>query len=433
MKILRRRPYSLLLLALVACGHEVPRKQATPPTAGSLKELWSQLEAIEMVPQKGSLMAMLSVADLPRKAWDLSDQACRRPREHGPLDAHALSTIEIEFEAGPRQILFQAPRPGKSTVILVHGLFDSKYAGYIETTAALLLEHGYGIVAPDMRWHGCRFADAPPSLGPKEADDLATIARWLQARHPASDIGLIGFSLGAMSVSHALARDDAEDLFVAGGVVFSPPGNLEYTVDWLDRRLSDLYSFAFRGWLKKRMSAAQISCRRGAEFRSAVDWLALQAGYTSTREFLSDVDLRTILPRISRPLQVYTSDDDPYFTAASGAYLTLAATDSCYVNVQSTPYGGHIAHAVVDANWFAASLLTFFASSSQLDCGNAKLWAKTHFSPDRKMQGKLHAHSQALASLTVRHSNDPPRPRVSCSVQPTVPSLLSAERKGTRR
>lgn len=358
-----------LMSVLVACQLANPTSaELDQPPPPQTDELWQRLGALEMVPRSGLTRAMLRVADLPRKAWDLSDRACDRPPHHPLLDEYGMVLENIDLGAGPRPVLFRAPEPGKGTIVLVHGLFDSKYAGYLTTTATLLLEHGYGVLVPDMRWHGCRMDDSPPSLGPQEAQDLAVLSRWVRTHHPDSKVGLVGFSLGALLVGHALALDDAEDLFAAGGIGFSPPGDLEYTLDWLDRRPADVYALAFRNWIKRRMRDAEIPWRRGSEFRNAIEWLAHRWKYAGSADFLSNVDLAGVLPRVSRPLQLYVSADDPYFTPAAAQHVQSARAGNICVNVQITPFGGHIGHAIVDPDWFSASILTFFAASAKLSC-----------------------------------------------------------------
>lgn len=343
---------------------------AKAPSRVSMTELTRRLVAVPMRPQRSSFSAMIAVGELWRKFVAPAERSCRPPLRGRWADL-GVGTEWIELSGERQAILYRAPRRGRHTIILVHGLFDSKYSRYLEVTADILISQGYGVVVPDMRGHGCRFADSPPSLGLHEAEDLVGLATWIQARRPASKIGLVGFSLGALSVLHALAHPEAASRFVAGAVVLCPPGDLEVAITRLDRRPGDIFGSAFRRWLRPILRRWRVTRRYGAEFRSAVEWLAVYWGYENSGDFLAAVSPGTALPRVARPLVIYAAYDDPFFGGEGVAYLS-AAPRSCFVRVHPTAAGGHLGHLLMDPAWFATSLRTFFASSTDVTCTDAQ-------------------------------------------------------------
>lgn len=360
-----RRMFGRIMEVMVSMLLEVGapeehRDAASAPM--SMAAFWRRLEAIEMHPRRSSFNAMLAVAELGRKLVAPAEKSCHPPRR-GRWDRLGVSIEWIDIEGELRPILYRAPLPGRRIVILVHGLFDSKYSRYLETTAALLIEQGHGVAIPDMRGHGCRFFDSPPSLGPREAQDLVDLAAWIQDRVPDGEIGLVGFSLGALSVIHALAHPSAAQRFIAGGVVFCPPGDLGVAIARLDRRPGDIYSGIFRRWLRPLLRRWKIVGQHGANFRDAIDWLAAHWGYKSTSDFIAAVNAASQFPRVSRPLAIYAAYDDPFFQPEAISHLSTAPRSS-FVRLLPTKTGGHLGHLLVDPAWFTASLHAFFTTSN---------------------------------------------------------------------
>jgi predicted alpha/beta-fold hydrolase len=360
----------LFLHILVACRPEISLDLVAPTgSPRTPSDFWLHLGAIALQKKQPSWMAMLTMAHLARKRRDQGDGACGPPPGRDP--AEGAHRVLIDLDHRPRPVLFYPPRPGRPTVILVHGLFDSKYTRYMEKFAHVLIEGDFGVLIPDMRWHGCRFRDSLPTLGHGEAEDLAELSRWVQSRHPTSAIGLIGFSLGALYVIHALARDDAPRLFAAGGIAFSPPGNLHDTLTWLDRPDADFYARLFRGWLSSRMRASQIEPGK-TPFRSLLARLAQEQGRADPSALLAEADPAAHLARVSRPLYLVSALDDPYFTGETVQYLQRAAASSACVRVKATEAGGHIGHLAAYPGWTRQTILEFFNHAASMSCAGKR-------------------------------------------------------------
>jgi predicted alpha/beta-fold hydrolase len=264
--------------------------------------------------------------------------------------------------------------------MVVHGLYDSKRTRYVEITAAALADAGFGVLAPDMRWHGCLLAKSwLPTLGVEEGADLAAWARWLHARQPDHAVGVVGFSLGALDALHAVGGRDGE-VFDAGVIAVSPPAALGRTLErfdtrayWRDRGALVLIDRFFRRTLERRMR--DLGLDPGAQpFAELLAWRAAQApprfGLTPARL----IELADPVPKIAaarRPLLLISDRIDPVFSGASVAELARAAAGNRWAHLVETPYGGHIGHPGTYPQWFAEVLVRFFSAAPEVAAADA--------------------------------------------------------------
>ncbi|MBL8657558.1 MAG: alpha/beta fold hydrolase [Altererythrobacter sp.] len=102
-------------------------------------------------------------------------------------------------------------------VILLHGLFSSAEMNWLKFGhAATIAAQGYEVLMPDLRAHGASAAPHDPAAYPPDVlvRDLAALVEHLAL----TDYDLGGFSLGARTVLHAVAKGVVEPrrLVVAG-------------------------------------------------------------------------------------------------------------------------------------------------------------------------------------------------------------------------
>lgn len=292
----------------------------------------------------------------------------------------------------PLHAYFHRPRPGMPTIIVVHGLYDSKHSRFVRFTAELLAAQGFGVLAPDMRWHGCLLRWLP-TLGIEEGQDLVAWREWLRTQAPESPVGLIGFSLGALDVVRALALDARGEIFRAGGIVISPPASLPLTLV----RLDDPPSFADHGGLlfirdyfltslRRRMRTlaagpagpAGITApdpRSERPFADFLVWLARQPLFppgTTPESLLGLADPRPQLARIRRPLVLVASRRDPIFSELAFLDLQAAAAGNPSLHFLATTDGGHIGQLGTYPRWTAELLNRFFLASPGVADGSPR-------------------------------------------------------------
>lgn len=333
-------------------------------------ELWQLLASLPRdQAASGPLRSTLRVAsgDLRQKVLD------QRPKAAGdgspPAGFERLADVAGDEGGLPLCALARAPRDGRPILFVLHGLFDSKMSAYVRVVAELLARFGYGVVCPDLRWHGCHLAGGSlTTLGLEEAEDVRRWARWVRGRYPDHDLGLVGFSLGALTTIHALAADD-ESLFAAGGVAIAPPGDLGRILESLER--TDWYrGFAgavaagFRFTLRWRDERLDLDRRR--PISDALRLVARQHGDHSPEAFLAAADPRGALARVRRPLLLLSTLDDPVFPGPTAAEISAAAAPLPWVEHLVSPEGGHLGQLILYPRWIAALLLGFFARSPEI-------------------------------------------------------------------
>ncbi len=347
--------------------------QTGPP--GSLAELWDGLRAFDCsATAVGGVRATLGAVrgDVLRKQLD------QRPRWAGrgpaPPGFTELDGIEVEAGRAPLHALFRAPEAGRPVIFVLHGLYDSKQSGYVRRTAEWLAGLGYGVVAPDLRWHG-RLLDLEhlPTVGLLEAQDLAAWSRWLRARHPGHPHGLLAFSLGTLTAAHALGSPEAASRFASGGVLVSPPGPLAEALGLLDTvpllarpTGRGLVPFLFRFVLRERLRRLGLGAARRLPFATFLEELSRRRPLgeaLAPDEILARGDHLPALARAARPLLLLSADDDPIFPRPAPARLAEAAAGNDRVHVLRSPCGGHLGLLVTQGQWFSDVVARFFACS----------------------------------------------------------------------
>ena len=362
-------------LVLGACSSlkPLPEAKAVPcEQAGSpLASLWAALRGIPVpdVTKSGFSSTVRVVSgDLGRKDRD------QRPGDacggDVPAGFELLRGVETGSGAPPLHALYRAPAAGKPIVVLVHGLYDSKFSQYVLVTAVALARDGFGVLAPDMRWHGCLLSSRwLPTLGVAEAADLEAWARHLHSTVPGHAVALVGFSLGGLDVLHAAALPAAPEVFDGGVVAVCPPATLERTLQALDspspfadHGFNSVVHSKFTGYLKSRLTALAVPVEPKTSFMALLGWLAAEVhtpGSDPAKSFLEAADPVEGLKRVRTPLLVLVAADDPIIPDSSAFALQRASRENDRILVIETKHGGHLGQVAVYPEWFVTVLETF--------------------------------------------------------------------------
>ena len=119
------------------------------------------------------------------------------------------------------------PSRNRAAVIALHGTASNR-AG-VAAHARLLVRHGYGVLALDLRGHG-ESDGRSTSAAWKLDDDLDAAIAWLSRRGDVDDrrVGALGVSLGGEVALQAAARRTELRAIVAEGVIGSEPTDLRH-------------------------------------------------------------------------------------------------------------------------------------------------------------------------------------------------------------
>ncbi len=358
-----------------------PPRPDHPQAATTAAALWASLAASNPVPaaeesayRSTSRMILGGLGGKVRQ--QRAAQACRN---QPPPGFSLLAGVPIEG-APPLFAYRYAGLPDLPVVVVLHGLYDSKNTRYVTRTATWLAAQGFGVVVPDLRWHGCLLDEKwLPSLGFFEGPDLLAWGRWLAAQEPDRPLALVGFSLGGLDVIHALAQPGADAVFRGGGVAISPPAALSRTLASLDRpsHLADrgLLTLIDRGF--KRFMATRLRDQRiavppqlaGRPFAVILDHV-LRARFgplgVNPEMLYAMTDPAPRLAATRRPLLVLTSENDPLFGPTVAVELERSAAGNPWVHTITTPYGGHIGQPGLYPAWFATLLDRFLRQSAAI-------------------------------------------------------------------
>ena len=100
------------------------------------------------------------------------------------------------------------------TLVFVHGIDSVRSGRNAVRLASMMTERGFNVLMFDLRGHGSSDGDRV-SGGDHERQDVLAAFDFLQERGvPLSDVGVLGFSMGAGTAALALAETPSIDAFV---------------------------------------------------------------------------------------------------------------------------------------------------------------------------------------------------------------------------
>ena len=117
-----------------------------------------------------------------------------------------------------------AATPNAPTVLLAHGLQDSKWT--LLRLIPWLHEAGYNVMAFDFRGHG-QSDKRPTTVGREEVLDVQAALGWLEAEGAGDQVAALGQSLGAAALVNTAAIDDRLDALVLDSL-FAEWKNVDY-------------------------------------------------------------------------------------------------------------------------------------------------------------------------------------------------------------
>ena len=212
---------------------------------------------------------------------------------------------------------------GGRPLVLLHGLFSSAYMNWLKWGhAEVIAKQGYEVLMPDLRAHGD--SAAPHEPGSYPSDVLVRDLAALVGHFGLSDFDLGGFSLGARTVLHAIAKGAVTpQRLIVGGMGVA----------------------GLTEWEKRAAHFARIIDEFDAIPRSDPAWFAVQfmksqkIDRAAARLLIgSFTDLpMEMLDRVTMPTLVICGDEDQDNGSASN--LAARLPDATYVEVPGTHMG----------------------------------------------------------------------------------------------
>lgn len=171
----------------------------------------------------------------------------RSPNVKTPA-VHGLPFEKLDFTAAdgvPTHGWYLPPPATPAPVIVaVHGHVGRREQFLNE--AKFLVRAGYGVVMPELRQHG-ESGGAPVTFGLREADEIVPYVNHVRGlpAHRGQKLGMIGWSMGAVTVLRAAANDPAVDAVVADSPFASLSSQSRHRIGLLVPKPLDGYCWAF--------------------------------------------------------------------------------------------------------------------------------------------------------------------------------------------
>ncbi|MEA2326092.1 MAG: uncharacterized protein QOE68_1051 [Thermoanaerobaculia bacterium] len=362
------RPALLLLFVGCAGLRPFPPSSACPTPGGNIDALWSCIGRPDPAPKEGGLASTLRIAngDLTRRVIlnQTPSLSCNTKPwngfEHVSVAVAGADRLEAFVHAGDA---------AKPVVFVIHGLYDSNSIRYVRYAASALAANGFGVVAPDMRWHGCQIG-LTNTLGVLESRDLMAWAKAVREGQIASlggrPIGMIGFSLGALDVIDTISLPDAVSRFDAGAIAVSPPAAVGEVRKRLDRVRTPMALY-FRLTLRMRNRRLGIPFWSREPFRAYIEKVAATTPFPTMDTLIAAAEPADRLTNVRRPLLILAAKNDPVLGQGAADAIAKAADPSLtYVHVIETDEGGHIGIIGRDPQWFVNAMTNFFANAQHV-------------------------------------------------------------------
>ena len=222
----------------------------------------------------------------------------------GVVGGHHAPHAHVRVVAADGTDLAATWLPGPTTdapaVVLAHGFAAHRRKPAYARLADRLADHAH-VLALDLRGHG--HSRGHTTLGDREALDVAGAVAWLRARGH-DQVVLVGASMGATSVLHALARGTTAE----AAVVISAPAQLE------EEPATEAMQRLKRHW-ESRWSRTGLRFGLGVRVVPPARWQ--HPGHPE--QFATAVEV---------PLLVVHGEDDAYFPVRDAEAIAAAAPRS---------------------------------------------------------------------------------------------------------
>jgi uncharacterized protein len=224
------------------------------------------------------------------------------------------------------------------TVVLVHGLGGSHTSNYMIRLARKLYLKGNKVVRVNLRGcgSGSGLSKLPYHAGTSK--DLLKVLEFFKAENSASEIVVIGFSLGG-NVALKLAGElgvNAEK-YVKTFIAVCPPIDLFESVKKIQEKANRLYHFYY---LKKLCEQAKSWIPR--KIQSIYDFddnvTAPLWGYKNALEYYQECSSLRYLPQILQTTHLLFAEDDPFVCLKGLQGLSLPKN----IHIWMTEKGSHM-------------------------------------------------------------------------------------------
>ncbi|MEO7101682.1 MAG: alpha/beta fold hydrolase [Luteolibacter sp.] len=235
--------------------------------------------------------------------------------------------------------------------ILSHGLEADSRTEYIQGMAAVLIRHGWDVLVWNFR--GC--GSGPNRLlrmyHSGATEDLHAVVSHALARHSASSVDLVGYSLGGNLILKYLGENPAAlSPRLHRAVAFSVPCDLACSSRTLSKLSNKLYMERFLIRMREKIRAKKqmfpdhldlSGLHKIRTFQEFDDrFTAPIHGFLDAADYWARNSSRQFLPQISLPTLLVSAQNDPFL--GPDCYPREEAAASEFFHFESPKAGGHV-------------------------------------------------------------------------------------------
>ena len=261
--------------------------------------------------------------------------------------------------------------------ILCHGLEASARAPYLQAMAAALIRRGWDVLAWNYRGCSGEMNRLPRFYHSGASDDLHAVVEHALATHAATEVDLIGFSLGGNMTLKYLGERDDHSPRLHRAVTFSVPCDLACSSMALDTPFNrSVYMKRFIDSLAGKIRAKQAmfpdlldSARlKGVRtFRQFDDrYTAPLHGFRDAEDYWARSSSRQFLSRIRIPALLVNAANDPFL--GPGCYPREEAEANNHFHLEIPATGGHVGFPGSGGHWMERRAVEFLDSSLADKC-----------------------------------------------------------------
>jgi len=221
------------------------------------------------------------------------------------------------------------------TAVLVHGMGGSHASNYMVRMAQKLYLRGQKVIRVNLRGCGSGKELSKLLYHAGTSQDILKILFDLKQKFPASEIALIGFSLGG-NIILKLAGElglEAKKL-VKVFIAVSAPLNLAESVSKIQEKKNCLYHLYYLKRIRAQSGNQKIATLYAFDDQiTAPSW-----GYKSANDYYEACSSLHFLPHIQQSTHLLFAQDDPFISLDQLQEMTLPSA----INVWTTEKGGHL-------------------------------------------------------------------------------------------
>jgi len=235
--------------------------------------------------------------------------------------------------------------------ILCHGLEASAAATYIQGMAEALIRRGWDVLAWNYRGCSGEMNRLPRFYHSGASEDLQAVVEHALATHPATELDLIGFSLGGNMILKYLGERSDHSPRLHRAVTFSVPCDLACSSKTLGTLFNrSVYMKRFIDSLAGKIRAKQpmfpdlldpAGLKGVRTFKQFDDrYTAPLHGFRDAEDYWARSSSRQFLSRIRIPTLLVNAANDPFL--GPGCFPREEAEASDFLHLEIPATGGHV-------------------------------------------------------------------------------------------